>query len=223
VVEPEQFYRQFVVWSGGERRGKAWTEFKVATDQSLAILTETEADECRAQAVAVLAHPEAKKLLTGGNGEHTTLWDHIIPPLGGLPERVIPMKARLDYVIPGVAIVDLKGTSDASEEAFMKECVRAGYFQQMALYQDGHTEANCGAELPVFLVAVEHEYPHVVQVYELSAEALRWGRANRFSKGYEQLLETYALCSALGDWSAGYATGPVRLGLPKWLTAVEAA
>lgn len=205
TLEPERFPERFAIWTEGVRRGKAWEAFEAAAQAAgKRILTEAEEAEARSIAHAVRGDATARGYLTGGEAEVGVLWE----ALG------VSLKSRIDYV--GGALVELKTTRDASLDGFGREVHRYHYCAQAAMYQDAW-EAATGARLPVVLVAVESEPPHVVQCYRLGEVELEMGR-----RMYRGLLEQLSLCRATGEWPS-YAAGEVMLSLPRWAYTQEEA
>lgn len=206
ALEPEKFRRQWAVWDGGARRGKAWEAFeaKSAAD-GLEVLTADQFETCQAIAQAALSDEYSAPYLRGGAAEVTLLWDYT-DETGAR----IPCKARPDFAARDVAaLVDLKTTRDASPEEFSKACWRLDYATQAAWYVDGY-EAVTGEQVPFVIVAVESCAPHIVQVYRLPERLLSLGRAQ-----YRAHLAQLEACRRTGRWP-GYAEGPMDLELPRW-------
>lgn len=147
---------------------------------------------------AVAGHPEASALLSEGKPEISIL---------GTIEGT-PVKARIDWYRPGI-LVDLKTTSDASEDAFQRSAYNFGYHIQMAWYRD----LLRGAAMPVvdsYIIAVETAAPHGVQVYRIDGAALAAGEEVYMAK-----LAQYGECLAAGRWPC-YDMGIRTLTLPRW-------
>lgn len=205
ALEPEQFKRACVVWDGGTRRGKEWDAFK-KKHAGREILKPDELEHVVAVAAAVRADATAARYLAGGQSEASLLW---------LDKRLgLECKARVDFIANCGALVDLKTTRDASQEGFGRECWRYHYQTQAAWYSDGYFAAT-GKRLPYFLVAVEVEAPHVVQVYRIPDGVLELGREE-----YQGLLDTLVACRASNSWG-GYAPGEQLLSLPRWAAPVD--
>lgn len=211
VFESEKFASKYAIWSGGIRRGKAWKAFEAAhLSKGQEILTDREAEEVFAFANAANANPMAQRYLAGsGQSEVVITWQHTLPALGDRDEVVIPCKARLDYVSPSGAILDLKSTRDASPDGFGKEVWRYEHHVQAAWYSDGYYAAT-GKRLPFVLLAVENVEPYVAQVYRVPERIIELGRER-----YTHLLNTYAQCQADGEWPA-YSDDELDLELPRW-------
>jgi hypothetical protein len=205
TLEPEKFAQACVLWDGGTRRGKEWDAFKTK-HAGREILKEEELAHCVAVAAAVRADATAARYLAGGQAEASLLW---------LDRRLgLECKARVDFVASCGALVDLKTTRDASQEGFGREVWRYHYHTQAAWYSDGYFAAT-GKRLPYFLVAVETEAPHVVQVYRVRELELELGRAE-----YQGLLDTLVTCRASNSWG-GYGQGEQLLSLPRWAAPLD--
>src|SRR5574337_1899956 len=111
-------------------------------------------------AAAVRRHPLASRIFTDGRPEVSLYW---IDEATG-----VTCRGRVDY-LRARHIVDLKTARDASPRGFAKAAADYGYRESMAHYQRG-VAALTGEWLPVVLVVVESEPPHLVAVYAFSNE-----------------------------------------------------
>lgn len=202
ILEPERFEEHFVIGPDVSRATKEWKAF-VAEHPNDTILKPDEFETINQMFRAVMAHPEASRLLTGGQSEHSAFW---IDPISGLR-----CKARYDYVHMNKGIiVDLKTTKDASQRAFERSCVDRGYHRQSAFYLDGFNLLT-GQQTDMFVhVLVEKEPPYAVGVYVLDNGALDKGRHEIL-----QLLETVKQCEKSGKWPA-YSDRIQAATLPPW-------
>ena len=208
VLEPDLYQQQVAIWDGGIRRGKDWDGFR-RKHEGREILKLDQHELCLALSAAVRANPDAARYLSAGKSEVTVQWQATAPEMGGLPGYNIPCKARLDYVNPTLAHVDLKTCRDASPTGFGLAAARMRYHVQAAFYSDGY-EAATGVRLPYVLIAVETEPPHVVAVYRVLDEQIDVGR-----EVYRDCLSRLAFCTRENTWD-GYATGEQSLVLPQW-------
>jgi exodeoxyribonuclease VIII len=151
---------------------------------------------------AVMVHPIASKLFTGGVAEETAIWND--------PRTGLLCKARLDYHQRERAIVtDLKSTEDASPGAFARSVVNYRYHVQHAHYADAFAATD--HELRMFaFVAVEKSAPYAVAVYTIDADAEARGMELR-----ERDMDLLTQCLQTDTWP-GYPTGINRLSLPNW-------
>jgi len=124
-------------------------------------------------------------------------------------------KARIDKLLQpaldGVAVVDLKTTTDASHAEL--QIAALGYHRQMAMYVEG-VRVLYGAHVRAGLIFAETSPPWAVRAAPLSDDALQWGRAR-----IETLLREYKKCLDLPrDQGPGYED-PEQWNLPAWATA----
>jgi hypothetical protein len=202
VFEPERFAASWLSWDG-PRRGKEWQTF-LATGGADYLLP-SEAERIRAIAAAVRADPWAGPLVTGGKAEHVLRWTDAATG--------IECKARLDYLRPGT-LADLKTCRDASPSGFGRAAARMHYHAQSAMYADGALAVTGQFPIP-FLIAVEAEPPHVVQVYQVEDDDYAAGQET-----YRGWLTTLKECRAENRWP-GYREGVTRLALPSWVWGDE--
>lgn len=213
VYEPERFRSECVVFEGKVRRGKEWDAF-VDRNPDSEILTETMHETAVAIARSVRSCAMAAPYLSGGKGEQTLIWTHVVNPMGGLDGYRIRCKGRLDFIANAGAIVDLKNSRDGSPEGFGRQCVNYGSHVQAAFYVDGYKAAT-GHTLPYVIVAVEPVAPFVAQVYAVPEEILELGREK-----YRGWLDRLNVCRQESDWP-GYASAPMPLQLPRWAMPPE--
>jgi len=120
-------------------------------------------------------------------------------------------KARPDYFSPDATIcVDLKTTTDASREAFMRQLWNMRYDIQAAFYMDG-LHATTGT-LPHSFVwgVVESEWPHGVKWYRMGHSDLEIARAD-----ISIAATLYAECVASNTWPS-YDEDVEDIRLPPW-------
>lgn len=191
---------QLIVFQGAQRRGKAWDAFKELYpsssdgEQGYEILLEKELATAEAMASAVRLHPDAMRLLEG---------EHELKLEWTLAGR--KCTARLDVAGDGF-VTDLKSAVDAKPERFQQVSIGMGYYSQLAWYLDGAAQVLAPRSFDrAFIVSVESKPPHVVTPYEISPNALEFGRKTA-RLWFEQLL----VCEASDTWP-GYLDGIGRL------------
>jgi len=161
-----------------ERRGNAWKDFQAENTNKL-ILTPKEHTQCLNAAHAVMAHDGAMRLLTGKR-ERPIAWERAGFECAGTPDVAGP-----DYV------TELKTTTNAEPNWFMRHARGLGYTGQLAWYRNA-------LKVPkAFCVAVEVKAPHAVTVFQLTEEALDEG--DRLAVKY---LEQLRVCEDSGVWQA---------------------
>ena len=179
----------FVVFEG-DRRGKAWTEFR---DQNSGrdILRAVEADTVRAMAAAVRAHPKAMEVLDGQR-EVSRTWER----------GSRRCKGRLDC-LGAEHVTDLKTCGPLPTLA--RTAWSSGYVHQLDWYRHG-------ADVPMaYIVGVEAKAPHDVGVWEVDPGAL-----DVAGRQIDEALARLAECERDDRWPG--AMGEVAvLGLPAWV------
>lgn len=216
ILEPETFEREFTVAPKCDRRtkeGKAtWEAFCVEAGDKT-VIKEEQMELIQGMKDAVLSHPVARAMLSGGEAEYSY---YSIDPVTG-EER----KCRPDYKKAG-ALIDLKSTSDASFEAFAKQIINLGYDIQAAHYLDTHNESEKD-QAPLedfFFIAVENSYPHAVAVYRLPGQYIQAGR-EKAAKALKALSDFKKSGASVEDLTTlrnyGYTTDILDIEIPFYL------
>jgi hypothetical protein len=203
VFESDRLVRDYVLWDGGDRRGKAWTDFKAVNEGQFGrtILKVEEYERACAIRDAVRAHPLVPPLLAGGQAEHAIQWTD--------EKSGLACKARLDMLSP-LAVLDLKTSRHAVDaRLFASGAWGMGYFHQLAFYARG-ARAVTGKELPAVLIAVENTAPFDVCVYEVDEDDL-WLAGEEV----DRLLALLVECRASGLWP-GVGESAQVLAAPRW-------
>lgn len=204
ILEPDQFVRRFVLWDGGQRRGKAWESFCEA-NAGREPLRVADYAKCLAMRDAARAHPAAGPLLDGltaAECEVSIQWESF----GGLA-----CKGRLDAVGLGRGIVDIKTTAQVDPRRFAATAARFGYHVSMAAYQEGAIAAGLiGPADPVHIICVESVSPHDVVVYQIPDDVLAAGL-----ELWRSALQQIAHCESTGIWP-GISDDTIPLILPAW-------
>lgn len=173
-----------VVWEG-QRRGKAWLEFKEQHDPDR-IVTASEMATAENIADAVQANPEARCVLEDGVPERTMEW--------AVAGRVCA--GRTD--VAGLGLTELKVT-DCDPAKFPWHARRMGWHGQLAWYGEGARIAH-GVEFDRYsVVAVEPKPPHAVCVYDLSERTTEEG-----TRLWRSLFDRLLVCEASDEWP-GYS------------------
>ena len=182
-------------------RGKADQQTRKALRaKGVVVVNRPELRAAARRAAAVRAHPLASRIFTDGRPEVSLYWTD--------EGTGVTCRGRIDYLRER-HIVDLKTARDASPRGFAKAAADYGYRESMAHYQRG-VAALTGEWLPVVIVVVESDEPHLVAVYTLSADDLAWG-ADRM----DTALKTFAECESTGIWP-GYSEDVEVLTFPQW-------
>jgi hypothetical protein len=202
--------RGFAVYPGKTRNGAAWDEFKAAhTGQYLCL--ESEADEARGAANAVLSDVAAHRLLDGLEYQVTAQWDAFgLPCAAGIPGE----RGGFDAVGEG-RLVDLKVTSSTQPEELSKHALRMHWHCQLAWYLEGLRVIGLRPVHEAYIIAVEVSPPHPVTCMRIPPEVLLMGH-----KLLVQWTDQHRRCEYAGVWP-GYVQEPIDLELPAWMQGVE--
>lgn len=179
----------------GDRRGKAWTEFKEGRDVA-DVLNAAEWDKVQRMRDAVFADPFAKAVLdTCTVREESLEW----------VRSGHPCKGRLDARSPSrSAICDLKTAKTVQPWQFMRDGVRQAYHAQLPWYDNAQGK-SIGNWSDQFVVAVESVAPFPVQVFQLSPLLIL--------QGWDETclwMEKFDECIQRGNFQAGYKAGIVE-------------
>lgn len=203
ILEPHRLASEYAVYEGDKKRGsKEWNEFASDNDgKKLVKLAEFE------QAIrmrdAVRASKEAMKYLRKGTAESILVWDDA--------ETGIRCKGRTDWISDEHAVVDIKGTANASLWTFSAECHKRQYHTQGAFYGDGYERLFPMFTATSVIIAVEYTEPHDVVVYRLPQEVIDVGRDAY--RGYLRLLKD---CRDSGYWPGRAGGSEMLLKLPAY-------
>lgn len=177
----------------GERRGKAWAEFKEGRDVA-DVLNSAEWDKARRMRDAVMADRDAAHLLSACSEREVEVeWVR-----GGHP-----CKGRIDARSPDKrALLDLKTARTVEPRAFMRDAFRQSYHAQLPWYDFGQGNADSWADQ--YVIAVESSEPFPVQVFRLSPLLIQQGHDL-----CDEWLAKLDACIASGGFGGGYRPGIV--------------
>lgn len=194
ALTPRKFKKNWAVFEGAARRGKAWEEFQ-AEHAGKEFCTVKEHGEAKGIAKAARRAFKDEYLSGQGANEVTLVWEEEID---GMPLKFKCRLDRLETGVDGGRILDLKGTGGScTKEAFAREAAKYRYEMQVAWYLRGVEMAlgwNLCAHEFVFLV-VEKTEPHICADYYLSADAVHHGRM-----AMDHALRKYVECSRANHW-----------------------
>lgn len=164
-------------------------------------------------AEAVLAHPIAGKLLSIPGAPEVSL-------SADDPETGVRLKARLDWLPdakPGLRTipVDLKTTSNASYDEFMRSIAKFGYHIQGAMCRRLIELTRGDETAPFTLIAVETEPPYAVAVHDIPGAFAELG-----ARQLRRAIDRYAECLAINEWPA-YPPVIHHAITPAWLEIAE--
>lgn len=179
-----------------------WEEFERGDGAREIVLDADAYERCCRTVDAILAHPGARTLLTGGIPEVSLFWNDA--------KYEVPCKARIDFLRDDGGMVDIKTTTDASPEGFGRTIASFLYHVQGSHYWSGG-EHVLGASPKFFaFIAAEKEEPFGVSAQVLQVDALRIGMAK-----CDRALRRYAEAAASGRWGA-YSDLIEPAILPAW-------
>jgi hypothetical protein len=177
----------------GERRGKAWAEFKDANAGS-DIITATEHETVQRILEALERSTEARDVLADNTGREVA-WEAEI--LG------VPAAGKID-LLGANSVDELKTCACAAPRKFLYDADRMWYDAQLAWYQMSRGVEYIGPDTEWMrsrIIAVENKAPFVVQVFGLDPLRLNQG-AEKILRALDLLRE----CQASGIWH-GYTDG----------------
>lgn len=203
--------RGHATYTGPTRRGKEWEKWR-EEHPGMLLPIQSEVDDARGAADAVLADPVAASILDGCNFQQVLQWEAfglecaagIAGERGGFDAINLRPRSRPPY------IADLKMTSCSEPEELSRHVLRMQWHAQGAWYLHGAREH--GMDVSEFLIiAVESEPPHNVTVMRIPMEVIGMG---------EKLLtiwtDQHRRCEDAGVWP-GYVGSVVDLIVPEWL------
>lgn len=210
ALEPDTFDLEFAVMPDVDRRTKdgkqLWADFLEQAENKTIIPTEMY-EQAKAMREALAAVPFAQKLLNGRR-EVAFFWED---------ERTgEECKCRVDCLNTQYSqpiVVDVKSTTDASTDAFIRDAIKYGYDFQAAMYAEGVSKHIQQRPLFVF-IAVEKTPPYAVNI--LQADELLLQRGQNI---FRECIETYHDCRISGNWYGylGKNNQINTLALPAWL------
>jgi hypothetical protein len=233
------FKLDYIVYEGGDRRGKVWEAFKAEHSGRL-ILKPAEADaieEGRARCErkgevweAFKAANEGKTLLTISEAKPARdaadavrrhrLVQRYLNAADAVFEDVLTWvdpttdllcKARLDWHARSLnVLVDLKTCGNTDNAIFGREIAKYDYHGQLNHYANGLRVARGWFPHRHVLIAVEKTAPHDVLVTELFDDAKTVARDN-----VKDLLERVAKCRRTNEYPGRY-TEEQMAQLPEW-------
>ena len=210
ALEPDAFSDEYVVAPEINRRtneGKqAWAKFLEQAEGKTVIPAEMY-EQAKAMCETLATVPLAQKLLNGQK-EVSFFW---VDELTGEECKCRTDCLNTQYSQP--IIVDVKSTTDASTDSFIRDAIKYGYDFQAAMYSEGVSKHIQQSPLFVFIV-VEKTPPYAVNILQADELLLRRGR-----NIFRDCIETYHDCKISGNWYGylGKNNQINTLALPAWL------
>ena len=201
VLEPEVFEKTYIFYKG-DRRGKIFTEFE-ANNPGKIILTDKEWISVNGMAKSVMGYDEFPlwQALQQSQREYSVFWTD--------EETGVQCRVRFDSLFPQFAIFDLKTTTDARPEHFIKQAVRLDYDLQAAMYTEAARRFT-GKLLPFNFIGIEDSAPHGVWLMPAGQSMIDNGW-----RKFRKALETYKRCKETGQWPC-YTNSLTTLELPRY-------
>lgn len=201
VLEEDVFDKTYTVYSG--RRGT--NAFKAFAEENPGkqILSEQEWISVLGMQRALIQYDEFPlwRALRSAKREMSVFWTD--------EETGVQCRVRFDALSAPYAQFDLKTTTDARPEAFLKQAIRLDYDLQAAMYTEAARHYT-GEILPFFFAAVEEDRPHGVWLHEADSDMMDSGW-NKF----RHALQTYKQCRDTGKWPK-YHNSVSRLRWPHY-------
>jgi hypothetical protein len=177
-------------WHGAATYCKQWEADQVANGNRPMKAADIEKIDGVVNAIA--AHPTCKVIFENGTSE-VSLFKRYHNGNG-----MILRKARLDWVPPGTALVDVKTCLDARAVKFARTLWNRRYFVQAAIYLTLWNELNPHDQKTNFVfVAVEKFAPYGIQIFDVSQEDIRAGNWE-----WRRNLALVIECMKRGEWPA---------------------
>lgn len=200
VLEPDTYRNAFVIKPEGmnfaTKDGKDWK-----SAQTKPILTGDDASTVSSIVEAVWRHSYAKRLLKDAVTEQCLFAED---------SHGMLRKGRLDAMIKGSAVPDLKTSASADPQEFERSIGKFRYHVQAAYYLD--LCKLVGIEKSQFIyIVVEKTPPYAVAVYSLDSEAIELGRME-----YQRDLTAVRHCMEKDAWP-GFTEDITVVGLPAWM------
>ena len=210
MLEPDDFESEFIVFPKIDRRSKegkeAYAGYLKKAEGKEILSTETY-EKLKEMQKALYATPFVK-LLIKGEHEKSFFWKD--------EETGVPCKCRPDsygQIQDEYICVDLKTTSDAETDHFMRDALKFGYDIQATHYCNG-LEDHFKKPFKFIFIAQEKTAPYLVNVLQADEYFMASGKELR-----NTLLEQYKECLETGAYQ-GYMTkesGINSLSVPAWL------
>ena len=196
TLEPHKFDLEFAVMPKVDGRTAAGKEAKMIFEresQGKIILNEEQFEIAQKASQSILSHP-VSQFLQGGKAEASYFSN-----INGIDVRVRP-----DYYREDIGVVfDVKTTTDASPDGFIKAIANYGYYIQNAFYINTLKSLGLKANKFIF-IAVETKEPFMVGVYEITPDAVAFGwseavRAFDILKNIDKYQEPVYIDSVSGE------------------------
>lgn len=192
-----------VEWNGRTTLCKRWVADREAA--GIMVMDADELERVQGCVQAIADHPVAREYAEMARTE-VSVFSYIVTDHGD-----VLVKCRPDMVVPGV-MLDIKkvGVGMADRYAFERLAWERDYHVQAASYMaNWNEECSRDAQVRLWLwIAVEDEYPHLVNVIRAEDDLIRAGLET-----YLRRVDTFAKCTVENKWP-GYQDGVKSIGVP---------
>lgn len=201
VLEPKRFKAEVIAMPKFSGTGMYAKKDQFLTEHNgKIIITEDELADVHGMLKMILKHKTAPGYLVGGIAEQSYFWDFASQEC----------KCRPDYLQKNGTLVDIKTTTNASEEEFSRTILNYGYHISAQHYLNGVGEV-AGRKLTEFLIiAIEKEEPYAVRVFKIDEGSLDKGQTlitmamNKLAKAKKENYFPY------------YPEGVTSIGIPAY-------
>lgn len=184
----------------GERKGNAWKAFE-AEHPGCEIVTAAEWSDAEPIAAAVIADPQAQRIIEGARREMSLTWE----------SAGIKCATRGIDIVGAGLLADLKKTSCTEPRSWQRHAIKLWYHAQMAWYEEGAKANGLDTSKGLFLIGVEDVAPWAVTCLRLTPPVIAHGR-----KSITKWMERLRLCRENDHWPT-YTQTVVDFELPVWL------
>lgn len=215
--------RGYAVYPGKVRNGKEWDAWHAA-HAGLIQCIQSEYDDAAECASAVLTHPLAKRLLSGGEYQRTMQWEaYGLPMAAGIPGQrggvdlintwrggtLHSESGELVLETGDVFLGDMKITASTEPGEFRRHAWKMLWHCQAAAYLDAPEVVAMGARR--FLLIGCEAITGAVTVLPIGDDALESGRRS-LTRWAERLRQ----CEASGQWPGYTELAADSLTVPEW-------
>ena len=207
ILEPDNFDKQYIQGSGIDGRTtegkKEKKEIEENKKEGQEVLKFQDYENLMRMKEKTEQHPRFSSYFEVGEPEVSVFWEM----------QGVGCKCRPDWMIDGGDyIIDLKTSSDASEEGFAKSVANFRYHVQDAWYTKGVQVATRKSPIFVFIV-VENVAPFSVAIYVLKARSkdYGWQVADNDLRKYVNYQE-----QPEEERFSGYSPDAIEIELPRW-------